>query len=51
MITAFHTGPVEMEEIANFMESVPFLRDHLSVTVLKTPDTTEVSAPGLAITS
>ena len=42
---------MEMEEIANFMEFVPFLRDHLSVTVLKTPDTTEVSAPGLAITS
>lgn len=45
MVTAFHTGPMEMEEIASFMEFVPFLRGHLSVTVLKTPDNTEVSAP------
>lgn len=41
--TAFHTGPTEMEEMANSMESAPSPRGHISTIVLETRDSTETS--------
>lgn len=50
--TAFHPGPMEMEETADSVESAPSPRGHLSMRVLETWDSTEtalsceVPAPG-----
>lgn len=43
MMTAFHTSPMEMEEIANSIEVAPSPRGHLSMTALETWDSPQTS--------